>query len=977
MPTYQRFTKEEIEELRQAIKRFCAVYQITELELFEGCKRHKDIECLRGSWAEISNSFPNKKIQNVKRNGKRLIHPFKRGPWSKEEIETLHSLVALHGSKWTIIQDLIDRLADDCYDKYKEELSRNRKLGAWTMEEVENFRKMIAKFLRINPKTADFADLVKRVEQRDMTLPFTTFSQMMGYKRSRKQLWRFWSIAAEKVNQGLSVSNIDLTGASSSSNNAIVTPSKNVSSDEVQLPQTTTSMDKDGVGKTISRGTDWNAVVPEVHHSTKMLTNSTNASAAIPIVTSSSSRNLPKRTRDLFKKKDATKPSSPVDRSDEQSAADSVESEILPDAITSKESSTSKYDSVHDSPTQTEENSRRDQLGETEADDNVQNSADSVVSISSSPTSESSSSVTSGDASDGASDDTSDESSQNSSSSTQPQGGSHIALDSMPSRQPTDDEKSGSSANNIPASSLVSNISQELQKKTGQLNNAASKSKNDRKPISKKNSCWKQNADGNHPDNRGARFGAYNKFVLLSAINKYCDSSKVSASSLFDPFQNNISMMVWKGIAKAFPDKTLGSIYRVAIKALNPHKHGPWSEDEVARLHYIVQKHGPRWTIISKSLNRSTHDCAQKYREINSDQASRRKRKLRRLPKAVRKQLRQLPKDFISKFVRTTDKSKLIDKSKLNAFGDVCSPPPNGWRYTDSEVKTLRDAIDRCCTIMNISKSVLSRGKSAIVLKAWRKIAESLPHRTLLSVHSKGLNLVGPTYKKGPWSPGEIKQLHLLVDKHGNDWKLIQNKINRAAMSCRAKYCCAKYPRAKYPRAKYKAFSKPQLQLNVNTGRWQEDEIATLKKLIKRHLDIDDPGVDLQDLAKVVAKRGVILPFSKLSRHKRLKRSPKQCSRLWSHVMDKFRRNKQAMKEYKKKEKQREKAKKKKREKAKKKKRKREEHENLDDMEQPTAANAKKQKAVHRDQQQDLLTEESSKKEKKKKKSKKKKEKRR
>eukprot|EP00957_Ditylum_brightwellii_P054666 4142131-Ditylum_brightwellii.AAC.1 len=122
---------------------------------------------------------------------------------------------------------------------------------------------MIAKFLRINPKTADFADLVKRVEQRDMTLPFTTFSQMMGYKRSRKQLWRFWSIAAEKVNQGLSVSNIDLTGASSSSNNAIVTPSKNVSSDEVQLPQTTTSMDKDGVGKTISRGTDWNAVVPE------------------------------------------------------------------------------------------------------------------------------------------------------------------------------------------------------------------------------------------------------------------------------------------------------------------------------------------------------------------------------------------------------------------------------------------------------------------------------------------------------------------------------------------------------------------------------------------------------------------------------------------------------------------------------------------------------------------------------------------
>jgi len=79
-----KFSKEESELVRQAVHNFCEDRQIPVSRLCSECEHKAE---LKGAWMEISKMLPHRSVQSVYRHGLRILHPFKRGAWTEDEVQ--------------------------------------------------------------------------------------------------------------------------------------------------------------------------------------------------------------------------------------------------------------------------------------------------------------------------------------------------------------------------------------------------------------------------------------------------------------------------------------------------------------------------------------------------------------------------------------------------------------------------------------------------------------------------------------------------------------------------------------------------------------------------------------------------------------------------------------------------------------------------------------------------------------------------
>lgn len=138
---------------------------------------------MKGAWLEIAKNFPHRSVQSVYRHGLRVLHPFRRGAWSEEELNKLFELVARLGKKWVAVQNILRRSADCCRDKYRE-CSADFVKGRWKEHEMEELKQLILDYLKWPDRKANMIDIGKMVEAEGSVLPWTTFSKKMG-TRSR------------------------------------------------------------------------------------------------------------------------------------------------------------------------------------------------------------------------------------------------------------------------------------------------------------------------------------------------------------------------------------------------------------------------------------------------------------------------------------------------------------------------------------------------------------------------------------------------------------------------------------------------------------------------------------------------------------------------------------------------------------------------------------------------------------------------
>jgi Myb-like DNA-binding domain len=214
-----------------------------------------------------------------------------------------------------------------------------------------------------------------------------------------------------------------------------------------------------------------------------------------------------------------------------------------------------------------------------------------------------------------------------------------------------------------------------------------------------------------------------------------------------------------------------------------------------------------------------------------------------------------------------TDNGDVNNKWSKNGYG--ASVEKQTGKFNKEESELVRNAIEEYCNAKQISVSRLCSecDHKAELKGAWMEIAKRLPHRSVQSVYRHGIRQCHP-FKRGAWSEQECVTLADLVTRLGKKWSTIQTKLNRSADSCRDKY-----------REMSDEFVK---------GRWKEEETATLKRLIREHLNTITHGAttaieDMKELGQLVEEGNLQIPWSIIS--KRMgKRSRLSCFKKWQKL---------------------------------------------------------------------------------------------
>ena len=199
----------------------------------------------------------------------------------------------------------------------------------------------------------------------------------------------------------------------------------------------------------------------------------------------------------------------------------------------------------------------------------------------------------------------------------------------------------------------------------------------------------------------------------------------------------------------------------------------------------------------------------------------------------------------------------------LNGFGE---PVFTGSMYSEDEVRTLQVAVEDYCKSNDVTVSQLCGGADHTVHNkrirgAWQVIAQSLPHRTVLSVYRKALRRFH-THTRGKWTEDEIRTLLRLVELHGRKWKSIQDKLGRSATDCRLKFF--------------------DLTDGCKRGKWSLDEVEALLKAARSALNVPRDDMDVREINQWTLDHNTKLPFTSLCHQ--VKRRRQDCYFKWKQL---------------------------------------------------------------------------------------------
>lgn len=100
---------------------------------------------------ELYEVLPYRSRMSVQKFGRRRFHNFLRGTWSAEDDEMLKHAVAEKGKAWKEVGESLDRMPDDCRDRWRNYLinSEHRNREQWTNAEVVNLCSAILECMQL------------------------------------------------------------------------------------------------------------------------------------------------------------------------------------------------------------------------------------------------------------------------------------------------------------------------------------------------------------------------------------------------------------------------------------------------------------------------------------------------------------------------------------------------------------------------------------------------------------------------------------------------------------------------------------------------------------------------------------------------------------------------------------------------------------------------------------------------------------
>lgn len=177
---------------------------------------------------EIQDLFPYRPRMSVQKFCRRRYHNFPaRGTWTSEDDEMLRQAVAEKGKQWKAVGEMIDRMGEDCRDRYRNYIlnSENRNHEQWTPEEVRSLCTAILDSVEAMKderkqerrdrygENGAASDSDSNMEGEDMkAINWQAISDRMGGQRSRLQCSGKWRQLEKQEKNDVAQSILDQRG---------------------------------------------------------------------------------------------------------------------------------------------------------------------------------------------------------------------------------------------------------------------------------------------------------------------------------------------------------------------------------------------------------------------------------------------------------------------------------------------------------------------------------------------------------------------------------------------------------------------------------------------------------------------------------------------------------------------------------------------------------------------------------------------
>jgi len=153
-------------------------------------------------WNDLYASLPNRQHVAIQRTTRRRYHNYtERGVWNKDADERLKQAYATHPQKWVAIGEKLNRMPEDCRDRWRNYLACGdaKRTEDWTQKEEMALQFVVGDLAKAIRRDA-FANAKKKghafnsAQDWESMVNFNTVSENMHRKRSRLQCYQHWRI---------------------------------------------------------------------------------------------------------------------------------------------------------------------------------------------------------------------------------------------------------------------------------------------------------------------------------------------------------------------------------------------------------------------------------------------------------------------------------------------------------------------------------------------------------------------------------------------------------------------------------------------------------------------------------------------------------------------------------------------------------------------------------------------------------------
>ncbi|KAF7876666.1 hypothetical protein EAF04_001751 [Stromatinia cepivora] len=150
-------------------------------------------------WDFMTEEVPDVPKRNLQSWCRRNFHNYAaRGVWTTEQDEELMEVFNRMPKKWSLIGAELNRLPDDCRDRWRNYLSvTNLELGPWKLQEEQQLKDAVKKCIELIREDRRRDGLLKPEEEDDDTyhehdISWMKVSELMDLSRSHLQCYRKW-----------------------------------------------------------------------------------------------------------------------------------------------------------------------------------------------------------------------------------------------------------------------------------------------------------------------------------------------------------------------------------------------------------------------------------------------------------------------------------------------------------------------------------------------------------------------------------------------------------------------------------------------------------------------------------------------------------------------------------------------------------------------------------------------------------------